>query len=505
MNNIGFGSNPLFALLLLGGIPHEYLVILLVLEPIIKAIYSKISKRLNFFDRYVRLEIQQGYSVYSNIVTYLQKNNMLKYPLIEYTGSLTSTLEGCNIKDHPEITCNFDNNHIIIIFVNKTVSTNSTNGNTSQQEKQIIILKAKNDIIIEKFIKHCSNFCKTLKKCRVLVSKGDKPICEYDMQINKTFDNIYIHPDIRNNLVNDLQTFIKNKKYYKERGIPYKRGYMFYGVPGCGKSSTVYAISKLMHRSLHFIKINGSNDLLSTIRRIPKNSIVVIEEIDRLNISNTKYVLKDRETLNRQYGGYNIDINIIVDILEGLDSVGDLDSDDLTIIGEVGLITDSFIRDNKTGEIEQYFDDHLDKKFHYFFEIILKHKPALIEKCNIKHIYKSDDSNNSNSSILVDLMEVFDGYHYLHGCIIIITTNHPEKINPVLIRPGRIDMRINFVEADRDLIINIFTDYYKDVSPKKIKKDLSKFSEKMIQANIINNIILPNANNYNNAIKQLFS
>lgn len=42
------------------------------------------------------------------------------------------------------------------------------------------------------------------------------------------------------------------------------------------------------------------------------------------------------------------------------------------------------------------------------------------------------------------LMEILDGYDYLHGCIIILTTNHKECLDKALIRPGRVDMHYHF-------------------------------------------------------------
>lgn len=494
MNNIGLGNNPIFTLLLLGGIPHEYLILLIVFEPIIQTIYKKFISGLNLFDRYVKLEIGRDFIEYIYIINHLQKNKLLQYPFIEYTGSFRKN----TIRDHHDITYIFEGNPIFITFGNKIINQPILDGNaTKPKQEQIIILKAKNMKIIEKYIKVCRDFDKTISKNYTHIwMNNTKSLSK--IKITKTFGNIYIHPDTRDKLVNDLQSFIKNKKQYKEHGIPYKRGYMFYGVPGCGKSSTVYAISHLLRRSVYMIKISNMNNLMKIMIGIPKNSIVVIEEIDRLNIANSIYVPKDRKTLETEYGkNYRVSNqtikNIIGDIVSEEHKIND---DDYSIVLAIKNTIENIIK----------YDDFSDK-FYSFFKIIPKYTPNLINKYNINHIYnKSDNStDNSDNKTLMELMESFDGYNYLHGCIVIITTNHPEKINPVLIRPGRIDMHINFVEADRNLIINIFTDYFKDVLSKKIKKDLSKFSGKMIQANVINNIVLPNINNYTAAVNALLS
>lgn len=41
------------------------------------------------------------------------------------------------------------------------------------------------------------------------------------------------------------------------------------------------------------------------------------------------------------------------------------------------------------------------------------------------------------------LLNVLDGVVETPGRIVIMTTNHPETLDPALIRPGRIDKRIN--------------------------------------------------------------
>jgi len=41
----------------------------------------------------------------------------------------------------------------------------------------------------------------------------------------------------------DVLEFISNHKWYTERGIPYRRGYLLHGPPGCGKSSFITALA----------------------------------------------------------------------------------------------------------------------------------------------------------------------------------------------------------------------------------------------------------------------
>lgn len=45
----------------------------------------------------------------------------------------------------------------------------------------------------------------------------------------------------------------------------------------------------------------------------------------------------------------------------------------------------------------------------------------------------------SAKSSLGTMLNTFDGFQEMHGCMIIVTTNHPEKFDPALTRPGRLD------------------------------------------------------------------
>lgn len=42
------------------------------------------------------------------------------------------------------------------------------------------------------------------------------------------------------------------------------------------------------------------------------------------------------------------------------------------------------------------------------------------------------------------VLELLDGYNSFHNCTVVFATNHPERLDPAIIRPGRIDHRIAF-------------------------------------------------------------
>lgn len=93
---------------------------------------------------------------------------------------------------------------------------------------------------------------------------------------------------LKTRLVNDLEKFLspRTKDFYTRNGIPYRRSYLFYGVPGTGKTSLVQALAGHFHRSVSFLLPTHpkmtDDSLREAINQIPDETIVVFEDIDSL-------------------------------------------------------------------------------------------------------------------------------------------------------------------------------------------------------------------------------
>ena len=61
----------------------------------------------------------------------------------------------------------------------------------------------------------------------------------------RPISSVVLDRGISNKILNDVQEFIGNQRWYTERGIPYRRGYLLHGPPGCGKSSYITALAGL--------------------------------------------------------------------------------------------------------------------------------------------------------------------------------------------------------------------------------------------------------------------
>ena len=60
---------------------------------------------------------------------------------------------------------------------------------------------------------------------------------------NKSWDTVALDCNQKTMLREDIETFMGSKSRYERVGVPFQRGYLFYGKAGCGKSSLIRCIA----------------------------------------------------------------------------------------------------------------------------------------------------------------------------------------------------------------------------------------------------------------------
>jgi chaperone BCS1 len=105
---------------------------------------------------------------------------------------------------------------------------------------------------------------------------------EYSGEITtKNIDNVFFEG--KDCLINDLDSFFKNRNWYLKRGVTYKRGYIFYGLPGNGKTATVQAIAKNYKKDVYYASLTNleqDSTLPKLFTRINNGGIIVFEDVD---------------------------------------------------------------------------------------------------------------------------------------------------------------------------------------------------------------------------------
>lgn len=298
----------------------------------------------------------------------------------------------------------------------------------------------------------------------------------HEFSTNRNFDNIFFSQ--KKDLKRRLDIFLTDRERYDRLGIPYTLGLMFYGIPGCGKTSTIKAIANYSKR--HVVEINLSRvktcgelkkvflkDLIAN-RYVPsEKKIIVLEDIDCMSD-----VIEDR--------GFNkSELEEIVndEILQPVDTdpidkptIKDK-TDESTQADKIGLSTTDNIN-----PIEK--DVSLE-------EAELEKKIKLYTKLNSVMFGKQDDDKLTLSFIL----NIIDGVLEQPGRILIITTNFPNKLDKALIRPGRIDMKIEFKKCTSTIVKEMVEFYYQKEIDKSVKFESGVFTPAELYSICFNNTL----------------
>ncbi|CAI9285534.1 unnamed protein product [Lactuca saligna] len=196
-----------------------------------------------------------------------------------------------------------------------------------------------------------------------------------------TFDTLAMDPAKKAEIMSDLRDFADGQAFYKRTGRAWKRGYLLYGPPGTGKSSMIAAMANFLGYDIYDLElteVNTNSELRKLLMKTSSKSIIVIEDID-CSINLTNRK-KSNSSGGRSSGG-----------------AFDGGSEMRTGPGAPG----------GPGDPE-------------------------------------NNGNNNNSITLSGLLNFTDGLWSCCGSerIFVFTTNHIEKLDPALLRSGRMDMHV---------------------------------------------------------------
>jgi hypothetical protein len=99
----------------------------------------------------------------------------------------------------------------------------------------------------------------------------------------RPIESVFLPQGVKEDLMHDLDTFFAHEHQYAKIGIPWHRGYLFYGPPGNGKSSLAAAIAshyKLHLYNLPLSSVKNDRELMEKISSIERNSVLLLEDID---------------------------------------------------------------------------------------------------------------------------------------------------------------------------------------------------------------------------------
>ncbi|XP_057317415.1 mitochondrial chaperone BCS1-like [Hydractinia symbiolongicarpus] len=206
----------------------------------------------------------------------------------------------------------------------------------------------------------------------------------------RPLSSVILDNGIAERTLKDVREFITNQKWYTDRGIPYRRGYLLYGPPGCGKSSFITALAGELEYSICVMNLGDrtlSDDRLNHLMSVaPQQSIILLEDIDA--------AFSRRDTENEKTG-------------------------------------------SKGGG---YYPNHV---------------------------------------TFSGLLNCLDGVVSTEERLVFMTTNYLERLDPALIRPGRVDIKLLIDQASQSQLYRMYLRFY----PHRTHADAVTFSDNVIKTN----------------------
>lgn len=222
-----------------------------------------------------------------------------------------------------------------------------------------------------------------------------------DSRHKRPLSSIVLNTGVKEMLVADAKDFLKSEKWYADRGIPFRRGYLLYGVPGSGKSSLIHALAGELMLDIYVVSLSSSwiNDstLTTLMGRVPSRCIVLLEDLDAAftrSVSRAKDKDKDKDKKKSDSKSDNEE-----------ESTGS---------------SSSRSRRNRNKE-------------------------------NLSDV---------NTLTLSGLLNALDGVAAAEGRILFATTNHLDQLDPALCRPGRMDVWIEFKNASKYQAEHLFRNFF---------------------------------------------
>ena len=289
----------------------------------------------------------------------------------------------------------------------------------------------------------------------------DDETAEYDENpyaTNKSEDTIYFEG--KEKVFNQIRFFIENEQWYKKRGMPYHLGMLLYGTPGCGKTSLIKAIAAVTGYSIIVINLN----------RITKCSelekIFYSQYINKKHIPSNRriYVFEDIDCLSEIVQDRNASAPAKKSPASAANSDRDDDSDDGDSTTEESTPRGKSASD---GVAMAKLADALNMAT---LKSMSGGAGGGSGADNYLKSFMKEDTDKLNLACILNLL---DGIVETPGRIVIMTSNYPERLDKALLRAGRVDLKIEFKKASRQIALEIISNFY-EITQEEITE---RFSE----------------------------
>jgi len=272
----------------------------------------------------------------------------------------------------------------------------------------------------------------------------------YKLVGNKTFNSLFL-PE-KQSLIHLLDQFMSRKGKFAIPGFPLKLGLLLYGPPGTGKTSMIKALAA------H----TGRNIVNVPLGRIKTNQELMDCMFDlKFNVPGQDMPIQ-------------MDFKKIIFVLEDVDA-----ATSVVHKRSGGDSSKTFNGDDEESDDEDV--DNVDMMKHMLNEMMMMQAMSTSMGDGVpgaaKGGIKSFEIDKTDELDLSGVLNVLDGVVDCPERILVMTTNHPEKLDPALIRPGRINLKLHLNYMQAPEMMEMLAHYFGEVEDVQARRANAAFKQ----------------------------
>ncbi|KKY27028.1 putative bcs1-like protein [Phaeomoniella chlamydospora] len=226
------------------------------------------------------------------------------FPMEEFDSHWARVIDRVKVKpfyitpSHGTHTLHFRGHYV---FFSRSVEKNQTSFRTSRNETLFLSSFRTNHKILRQLLEEAREVYLQRDKQRTVIYRGSRFGLDSSgewqrclSRLPRKLSTVILDHKLKQELVDDLKSYLHpmTERWYADRGIPYRRGYLLYGPPGTGKTSLCVAIAARFRLDVYVISLNSKSlteeSLASLFSELPARCIVLLEDVDSAGIADSR-------------------------------------------------------------------------------------------------------------------------------------------------------------------------------------------------------------------------